>query len=227
MKKKFIIGNWKSNKNISQTKDWFKIFQELFHQNQPENLNDIETVVCLPYILLPLAKKLQSEYKLPLKLGAQNISPFDSGAYTGEVSGVQISEVAEYVLIGHSERRKNFMEDDNILSEKVKRANEAKLNSIYCVQDENTFVPPDVQIVAYEPVWAIGTGKTDTPQNANNVARMIKEKNKIETLIYGGSVTEANIESFVAEKNIDGVLPGGSSLDPARFWQMIVNVATI
>lgn len=227
MKKIFIIGNWKSNKDIDQTQNWFTAFQDLFKKNRPDNLDKLEMVICPPFVLLPLAQKLIKEYKLPLRLGSQNISPFGVGAYTGEVTAVQLTELAEYTLIGHSERRKNFHEDDIILTQKVKMANEAKLNSIYCVQDENTFIPQGVSIVAYEPVWAIGTGKTDTPQNANSVAKLIKEKNRINTLIYGGSVTDANIKSFVSEKYIDGVLPGGSSLDPQKYWQMIVNASTI
>lgn len=227
MNKKYIIGNWKSNKNIAETQNWFKIFHMLYSQNQTISLENVEIVICVPFTLLPLAKKLCDEYMLPLKLGAQNVSPFGNGAYTGEVSASQISEFAQYVIIGHSERRNNFHEDDKLLTEKIKRANEAKLTPIYCVQDENTFIPDGVVIVAYEPVWAIGTGKTDTPDNANRVVQLIKQKWNSDILIYGGSVTPDNVNSFISTEYIDGVLPGGASLDANKFWGMITNATTI
>lgn len=226
-KKKYIIGNWKSNKNIAETENWFNAFQLLYSQNQNISLENVEIVICVPFTLLPLAKKLQNEFKLSLKLGAQNVSPFGNGAYTGEISASQISEFAQYVIIGHSERRSNFHEDDKLLSEKVKRVREAKLISIYCVQDEGTFIPEGVTIVAYEPVWAIGTGKTDTPENANRVAKAIKQKWTGDVLIYGGSTTPDNVNSFISTEYIDGVLPGGASLDANKFWEMITNASTI
>lgn len=227
MKRKYVIGNWKSNKNLSETENWFKSFQVLFSQNKNIQLGRVEIVVCVPFVFLSLAKKLRDEYRLPLKIGAQDVSPFANGAYTGEISATQLGEFVQYVIIGHSERRNNFREDDSLLSEKVKRANEAKLNSIYCVQDENTIIPAGVGIVAYEPVWAIGTGKTDTPENANRVAQTIKQKWNGEVLIYGGSVTADNIKSFITAESIDGVLPGGASLDAVKFWQMILNATAI
>lgn len=226
MKRKFIIGNWKSNKNTQETKSWFKTFNESYLGNKNISLGNVEAVLCAPFILLPLAQKLRDAYRLPLKLGAQDVSPFPNGAYTGEISSYQLTEFVEYVIIGHSERRNNLGEDDKLLTEKVKRAIEAKLKVIYCVQDENTFIPEGVNIVAYEPVWAIGTGKTDTPENANRVSQTIKKRWSKETLIYGGSVTVENVESFLDTEYIDGVLPGGASLDPAKFWQ-IINAATI
>lgn len=227
MKKKYIIGNWKSNKNITETEVWFKIFKDLFSQNKNIPWEYLEVVICPPYILLPQVKTLRDDYGLPIKIGAQDISPFGFGAYTGEVAGSQIAEFASYVIVGHSERRNNFGETDKLLSEKVERVKEADLNSIYCVQNENTVIPDGVRIVAYEPVWAIGTGKTDTPENANRVAQTIKQKWNGETLIYGGSVTADNIKSFITTEYIDGVLPGGASLDAGKFWQMILNATTI
>lgn len=227
MKKKYIIGNWKSNKNITETEIWFKTFQSLFFQNKKIDLEKVEMVVCVPYVFLPMAKKLRDEYKLPLELGAQDVSPFVNGAFTGEVSASQIAEFASYVIVGHSERRNNFGETDKLLSEKVKRGREAKLTPIYCIQDENTAIPEGVTVVAYEPVWAIGTGKTDTPDNANRVAQAVKQKWGGDVLLYGGSVTPDNIKSFITTEYIDGVLPGGASLDPDKFWQMILNATAI
>lgn len=224
---KYIIGNWKTNKNIIEVETWFQTTASLYSRNQSLNLQSIEAVVCVPYVYLPLAKKLRDEFDLPLKLGAQDVSAYGNGAYTGEISAIQLKEWVEYVIIGHSERRNYFKEEDTLLTEKAKRAQEALLKSIYCVQDENTNIAEGVDIVAYEPVWAIGTGKTDTPENAESVAQKVKEKRHGNILIYGGSVTPDNIKSFITTKNIDGVLPGGASLDPNKFWQMILNAATI
>lgn len=225
--KKYVIGNWKSNKSMSETESWLQTFQALYSKNKNVNLENIEMVVCVPYVYLPIAKKLRDEYNLSLKLGAQDVSPFPNGAYTGAVSASQISQFATYVIIGHSERRLNFHEDDKELSEKVKRAKEQNLGLIFCVQNENTPVPQGVQIIAYEPVWAIGTGKTDTPENADRVAAIVKGKYPNTVLLYGGSVSSENVQSFLMTEHIDGVLPGGASLDPQKFWEIVVNASKI
>ncbi len=222
--KKYIIGNWKSNKNSQEVESWFKKIYELY-KNQNFILDNLEIVVCPPFSYLPLANKLLNELSLPIKLGAQDVSPFKNGAYTGAISASQIAEFVQYVLIGHSERRSNFHEDDAQLFEKVKRAKEADLEVIYCIQDENTSIPTGVKIIAYEPVWAIGSGKTDTPDNADRVAAKVKEKHTDAILIYGGSVNQDNVRGFLKTSHIDGVLPGGSSLDPQKFWEIVVNAA--
>lgn len=222
--KKYIVGNWKSNKNSQEAESWFKKFHELY-KSQTFTKGNLEIVVCPPFSYLPLAKKLLIEFLLPIKLGAQDVSPFGNGAYTGAISASQIAEFAQYVIVGHSERRSNFHEDDQQLFEKVKRANEADLEVIYCIQDENTPIPTGVKIIAYEPIWAIGSGKTDTPDNADRVAAKVKEGHTDAILIYGGSVNQDNVEGFLKTSHIDGVLPGGSSLDPQKFWEIVVNAA--
>ncbi|MBI4067391.1 triosephosphate isomerase [Candidatus Gottesmanbacteria bacterium] len=215
----YIIGNWKSNKNRQEVKDWFAfIATQDFSKAMPENLT---IVVCPPFTYLSLSRVLIAEGKLTLNLGGQDVSPFKEGAYTGEVSASMIKEYADFCIIGHSERRKNFAENDDLLAEKVKRAKETGLKIIFCVQDENTFVPPGVDIIAYEPIWAIGSGKPDTPENANKVIGAIKQRHQAKVVIYGGSVSPDNILSFVSMEHIDGVLPGGASLDPVKFAQMI------
>lgn len=224
--KKYIVGNWKSNKTNIEVEDWFKKFANLF-QASKDKLDNLEIVVCPPYIYLSLLKKLQEEYVLPIKIGAQDVSPFPNGAYTGAVSASQIAEFAQYVIIGHSERRSNFHEDDEQLFEKVKRAKEASLKVIYCIQDENTAIPSGVEIIAYEPVWAIGSGKTDTPENADRVSAKVKERYAGAILLYGGSVNPDNVGGFLKTSYLDGVLPGGSSLDPQKFWEIVVNASKI
>jgi triosephosphate isomerase len=207
MKPPLIVGNWKSNKTVVEAETWRGKFE-----NVQKNV-----VLCVGYTLLGVMKGG------PYELGAQDVSPFGAGAYTGEVSAAQVKEFADWVIIGHSERRKYFGETDELLAKKVLMAKEAGLKIIYCVQDEKTIVPTGVDVVAYEPVWAIGTGKSDTPENANSVITTIKAKSQVATVIYGGSVTPVNVASFTAQPAIDGVLPGGASLDPETFAALIAN----
>lgn len=226
MRKIYIIGNWKSNKTIDEVNAWFDTLNK-FSQSQANSVSpDLEIVICPSFVHLSLVKNLIAECPLQIHLAAQNVSPFLMGAYTGEINILQLKELVSYVLVGHSERRKHFREDDDILKTKVERIIAAELTPIFCVPDSNTSIPDGVKIVAYEPVFAIGTGQADTPANANEVISEIKQKNQnAEILIYGGSVKQDNIASFLAEKNIDGVLPGGASLDAQVFWEMIVNAS--
>ena len=225
--KKYIFGNWKANKNISEVNDWFKLISTHLRNIPSEKLKNVEIAVCPPFIYLPFAKEQIEKLQLPLKLCAQDVSPFTNGAFTGEVSAKQLSEFVDYILIGHSERRTYFKEDQDLLSQKVSQTIGVGLKPILCIPDEKTPVVEKVDIVAYEPVWAIGTGKADTPENANSVALRIKNKNYISTLIYGGSVKPDNIKSFLTTTGIDGVLPGGASLNPQSFFEMVVNAVSI
>lgn len=174
-------------------------------------------VICAPFTIL------SALHTAPFIMGAQDVSEFPEGAYTGEVSARQIKEFADWVIIGHSERRKYFSETDSVLQKKVDQAKKVGLKIIYCVPDVATIVPQAIDVVAYEPVWAIGTGKTDTPENANGVISNIKARTRVTTAIYGGSVVPANVASFVSQPAIDGVLPGGASLDPQKFAALIAN----
>ena len=212
MKKIFIVANWKSNKVSADI--------DLYATSLQEESKEI--IICPPFTLLSALKNLIDEKKLPYKLGAQDISPYEPGAYTGEINGRQIKEFADYVIIGHSERRTNFGEDDDLLKKKVQQALASGLTPIYCIQDENTFVPAGVNIVAYEPVSAIGTGNPDTPENAEKVATAVMSKNPhITVVLYGGSVNHENISSFVQLEHINGVLTGGASLNPDKFAALI------
>ncbi len=214
MKKLLIAGNWKSNKTAGEAIEWLGNFK-LETQAQ--------VILFIPFTLLFPLKQEILRLQIPIQLGAQDISPFPDGAYTGEVSARQIKELADWVIIGHSERRKYFRETDEVLAQKVGQAKSAGLHIVYCVPDQETAIPPGVDAVAYEPVWAIGTGKSDTPDNASQVTRMIKAKSNISAVIYGGSVTPDNVASFVSQEAIDGVLPGGASLDPEKFANLILN----
>lgn len=217
MKHLFIAGNWKSHKTSVESKEWLEKFSSLY----PLPSTNLNVVLCAPFTLLGPLQWHITQKGLSLELAAQDVSPFGEGAYTGEVSSRQIKEFADWVLIGHSERRKHFGETDEQLAKKVEQARSAGLKIVYCVQDADIAVPTGVDVVAYEPYFAIGTGQSDTPEKANTVIAAIKAKTGVATVIYGGSVTHENVASFISQESIDGVLSGGASLDPEKFSKLI------
>jgi len=206
---------------VAQTNEWFE--QVSVHKSSFTNLESKKIILCPPFTLLQECSELIQKYNLQFNLGAQDISPFDEGAYTGEINGAQIKELAAFVIIGHSERRKNFDEQDEILSKKVSMALKFGLTPIFCIPDRKSVVPQGVTIVAYEPVFAIGTGNPEDPMVADEIGSELKEKG-VRTAIYGGSVDGKNVNSFTRMNNIDEVLPGKSSLDPREFSLIIANV---
>jgi triosephosphate isomerase len=226
MKDIVIAGNWKSNKTIAEASEWVKQF--MVHSSSfTYQKTNITGVIFAPFICLsPLHEQIIANH-IPLSVGAQNVSKFDEGAYTGEVSARMIKEVADWVLIGHSERRSYFRETDDDLAKKVEKARCAGLNVMYCVPDDKVSIPESVTAVACEPVWAIGTGKTDTPENADTVISSIKEKTKSALVCYGGSITAKNARSFLTQRSIDGVLVGGASLDLTAFLEIIRTASTL
>ena len=207
----FIIANWKSNKTELEAKEWF---------TEISNIGTKEIIICPSFTLLPIVKSSIIDYELPFKVGAQDISSFDEGSSTGEVNGRQIKEFADYVIIGHSERR-SLGETDEKFKKKVLMAEKYNLTPIFCIQNENTQIPDGVVIAAYEPIFAIGTGNADTPENADNIAKMVKEQKGVQYVLYGGSVTSGNVKSFTQMPSIDGVLVGGASLDFLEFSKII------
>jgi triosephosphate isomerase (TIM) len=221
MKKLFIVANWKSHKSRIETIAWFA--QYAAQTKHIAEQKEKTVIVCPPIIYLPRAWVSQQEFKVSVGLGAQNISPFAEGAYTGEIDGTQIKEYADYVIIGHSERRTHFAETEEMVTKKVEQALGAGLTTILCVQGKETPVPAGVHIVAYEPVTAIGSGKPDSPENANEVAKSIKQQQGVEYVLYGGSVKAENVHQFTGMEYIDGVLVGGASLDADEFLEIIKN----
>ena len=174
------------------------------------------------FIHIPILKELAFTLG-NIQVGAQNMSHAASGAYTGEISATALSDMGvPFVIIGHSERRQNFSESDEVVAKKVERANSASIQPLVCVQGIDTPIPKDCNLVAYEPIFAIGTGTPDTSENANNVAKQIKEKQGFNLeVLYGGSVSAGNVKSFVMQENISGVLIGKASLDAGEFVKII------
>ncbi len=214
----FIVANLKSNKTYDEARSWLDTFQRI----DKNLLEQKKVIICPSFVLLETFKTFISQNLLKVSLGAQTVSSVDEGSHTGEVNAKQIKDFADYVIIGHSEERKLLNESDTILQEKVNRSLKYGLTPIYCVQNQDTFIPKGVTIVAYEPIFAIGSGNPDTPYNAGNVAKAIKEKG-ISTVLYGGSVTSANVKDFTLESSLSGVLVGGASLEAEEFIKIIKN----
>lgn len=217
MKKLFIVANWKSNKTEPEANSWLQRLKI-----KDLRLTNKEIIICPSFTVLPILKSLIINHDSSIKLGAQNISPFDEGAYTGEVNGKQIKEFADYVIVGHSERRANFYENNNLIAQKIDKGLKHGLVPILCISDLDQAQSFN-GIIAYEPLSAIGSGNPDTPENGEDIASKIKNKVGEIPVLYGGSVTSDNVKSFTSMPNIDGVLVGGASLDPLEFLKIIKN----
>lgn len=223
MKNLFLIANWKANKTEEEAIVWLEEFDKNKTIADGE-WEAKEVIICPSYPVLTRVYDFIQKNKLPLRAGSQDVSKFGRGAYTGEVPPALLEKFVRFSIIGHSERRKYFNEDDDVLRDKVNGALSGYSLPVFCVQNENTFIPQGVKIIAYEPVEAIGTGNPDTPENAEKVASFIKEKNKdVTNVLYGGSVTSENVNSFTKMPNIDGALVGGASLNPLEFLRIIKN----
>ncbi len=212
----WIIANWKSNKTISEALDWIgKVGPSL---PRKENL---KIVVCPTFSMLSEVKKAITVGNFPLMVGSQDLSPFEVGAYTGEEAAGLIHELVNLSILGHSERRQNFGESDELIERKVQEALSHNIIPLVCVQDKQTPIPKGCKIIAYEPVWAIGSGHPDTPENTEEVAQFIKNKYSEDLdILYGGSVTAKNVAQFINQTNISGVLIGNASLDANEFVQI-------
>lgn len=248
MRTKVIAGNWKMHMDVTGTIDLITGIKTGLGTAAP----DCTVIVCPPFTSLETASTLLKNS--PVKLGAQNMHPENSGAFTGEISASMLKSVgAEYVILGHSERRTIFGESDLFINQKIKKALEAGLLPIFCIgetlQERESGVTFDVikrqvtqglsgiseadlakVIVAYEPVWAIGTGKTASPEQAQEVHAYIRgliaslySTAAAEKLIiqYGGSVKPDNAKELLSQKDIDGALVGGACLKADSFLGII------
>ncbi len=249
MRKKIIAGNWKMYKTNAEALRLVKQIKSRLAKNTPRKCN---VVVCPPFTALSLvAGELKSS---KIGLGAQNLFWEKEGAFTGEISAGMIkSSGAQWVIIGHSERRQYFKEDERIVNQKIKMALKNKLKIIFCVGETlelrqqnltkdivlnqvewglKDLHPADLKniVLAYEPVWAIGTGKTATPQQAQEIHAFLREvvetlfdgtTGKNLTMLYGGSVKPENAEGLFSQPDIDGALVGGACLDAASFYRII------
>lgn len=248
MRNKVIAGNWKMNNDLMESE---KLIVELKNLLQNEKPN-CDVIICPPFTSLSEASKLVKGSVI--KLGAQNMYFEESGAFTGEVSASMLKSVGcEYVILGHSERRNIFGESDEVINKKIKKALAAELKPIFCVGElleerENRTTKEVIKkqvikglesvsademqniIIAYEPVWAIGTGKTATPAQAQEVHEFIRDLIEIEysmevsmnlVILYGGSVKPDNAKQLLSQIDIDGALVGGACLKADSFMGII------
>ena len=246
MRRKVIAGNWKMNMLPNETIQFIEDLAPLVKDTEHE------VILCVPYTDLFYA--LLTAQNTNIKIGAQNMHFAESGAYTGEVSGKMLKSInVEYVIIGHSERRQYFNETDETVNKKVKAAFENGLKPIVCVgetleQRESGKVEEIITnqtklaldgltneqventIIAYEPIWAIGTGKTATKEDANDAVKAIRKKiaeiygqNVADGVIiqYGGSVKSSNAKELFSMSDIDGALVGGASLKADEFSKIV------
>lgn len=218
MKNLLIVANWKENKTVDESLQFMDEFKNAYSPR-----DGVSVIICPSFTSLSTLFQFVLENSTMLMLGAQDVSEFETGAHTGEISANQIAGLAKYIIIGHSERRA-MGETDERIEKKILNTSAAGLTPILCVQNENTHVPPGVEIVAYEPIEAIGSGHPDTPENADYVAGELKQKNpEIKYVLYGGSVTDENANQFTLQENINGVLVGGASLIAETFSKIIKN----
>lgn len=216
MKNIWIIANWKSNKGIKEAVEWIDFVGPKIGQRP-----NIKIVVCPSFIDIEEVKKTILVGNYPLLVGSQDLSPFDVGAYTGEEAASILKQFVDLSILGHSERRQNFGETDETVSQKVKQAIDHQITPLVCVQNEGTPIPESCKLVAFEPIFAIGTGNPDTPQNAEDVAGKLKQNRPDLEVLYGGSVTSENAKGFLMQDSISGLLIGTSSLDASEFVKIV------
>jgi triosephosphate isomerase len=247
MRRPFIAGNWKMYKTIREAVDFANQLK-----NAQKGYNDRDVVIAPPFPALYAVAEVLKESGI--RLSAQNLHEKPEGAYTGEVSaGMLIDAGCEYVIVGHSERRTLFGEKNDVINRKLKSSLSFGLRPIFCIgeileerEEGRTFAVVEQQIkeglnnlttddirhllIAYEPVWAIGTGKTATPEQAQEVHAFIRDVmgkayggdvSVDIAVIYGGSVNPGNIGGLMAQEDIDGALVGGASLDIDSFIRII------
>ena len=250
MRRPLIAGNWKMNTKLEEAENLVRaMLAEL------DSIDGAEKVLCPPFISLAILKELTKTTSV--KLGAQNMHFEDRGAYTGEISPLMLTDLCDFVILGHSERRQYFAETDEIINKKVKKALESGLKPILCVgeslEDNESgkaeqiiarqvkaglaeVSPTSQLVIAYEPVWAIGTGRAATGKQANATISLIRsivanlwDKKTARTvrILYGGSVTSNNVAEFITEADIDGALVGGASLKANEFVSIASQTATL
>lgn len=255
LRKPIVAANWKMNNPPAETERFLRSFLRILPERCP-----VQVVITPPFVSLSTAQQLVQGGRIDsVEIGAQNMSQFPSGAYTGETSALMLKEIGvRHVILGHSERRSIFGETNEIINAKILAALEARLHPIFCVGEtleerdggkieevlESQLREGLVNVgsrrlldivIAYEPVWAIGTGRTATPEQAQEAHAFIRKvladiydvdtANKIR-IQYGGSVKPSNMAEIIAQPDVDGALVGGASLESGSFYEIVKAVYT-
>jgi triosephosphate isomerase (TIM) len=238
VRKIIIAGNWKMHKTQAESQEFLQVFKPLLDDTDESR----EVVLCIPFTALGTMSKIL--HGSQIQLGAQNIHWEEKGAYTGEIAGDMLTEMGiSYVVVGHSERRQYFGETDETANLRVIAAQHHRLTPILCVgetksqrdaQETESVIINQVKrglvdvdqkniVIAYEPIWAIGTGVTCAATEANRVIGVIRSQlsNPNMSILYGGSVNPKNIDEIMAQPEIDGALVGGASLEPTGFARIV------
>ncbi len=250
MRKDLIAGNWKMHKNHLEA---IQTVQKLSYRLDPGDYERVDVVVCPPFTALRSVQTVIEADHLAIGLGAQNVSQHEAGAYTGEVAPGMLSSLSvSYVIVGHSERRQIYGETDEVVNQKLRAVLDAGMTPILCVGETeeereagHAQGKVEVQVraglvgmtadeiagavIAYEPIWAIGTGRTATADDASEMCAFVREQVRSIAgdaadqvrVLYGGSVNPGNIAGLMAKRDIDGGLVGGASLDPDSFASLI------
>jgi len=251
MRKPLMAGNWKMNLNHLEA---IAVTQKLVYSLDDKDYDAVDVAIIPPFTDIRSIQTLIDGDRLRLTYGAQDLSPEASGAYTGDIAGSMLHKLGcTYVLIGHSERRAIHGESDALINRKIKAALANEITPIFCVGEELSiresgahvshvirqvriglegFTKPELKriVIAYEPVWAIGTGKVATPEDAQEVCAAIREE--IENIgsaeiasnmriLYGGSVKSSNVAEIMKKSDVDGALIGGASLDPEELAKIV------
>src|SRR5690242_21656139 len=249
MRKKIVAANWKMNMTLGESSRFIESFLL-----DASDIRDVEMVIIPPFTAIAKVTELLEKNGQSIKVGAQNMHWERNGAFTGEISAALLRDLfVHYVILGHSERRRLFGETDEIVNKKVRAAHEATLRPIVCVgetleqRDKGNvekilsiqlrgslagLTPKELQesVIAYEPVWAIGTGRNATPAQAQEAHAHIRRRVRqwfgtdsaeLCHVIYGGSVKPENIADIVAQDDVDGALVGGASLDVRGFFEIV------
>jgi len=245
-----IAGNWKMNTTVNEAVELVRAMQD-----ELDKVADVDKVICPPFVsLAPVGELIKGS---SIKLGAQNLYFAEKGAYTGEISPLMVADLCEFVIIGHSERRQYFNETGEIVNKKIVAALKVGLKPILCIgerlEENEAGRTEEVvtgqlgsslagidhingMIIAYEPVWAIGTGRAATGEQANETISLIRRNiAKLYSdgiaqnmrILYGGSVTAANTTEFMKQPEIDGALVGGASLKATEFLSIVTQTSAI
>jgi len=231
---KLIVANWKMNMaTVAEIEEFFENFF-------PPRYERTQIVICPNFLNIATIAEFIDEDEI--YLGAQDISAYEGGAYTGEISAATLDDAdVDFVIVGHSERRTHLGETDKMINEKIKRALEYDITPILCIGETLAqreggkteevlanqiklclhMVDAEKVVVAYEPVWAIGTGQAASIDDIAEVHAFIRNILPESKILYGGSVTDKNARSIMAIENVDGVLVGGAALDPEKFAEII------
>jgi triosephosphate isomerase len=250
MRKDLIAGNWKENGNHLEA---IQMVQKLSYRLDPSDYQRVDVVVCPPFTSLRSVQTVIEADHLAIELGAQNTDWHDGGAYTGEIAPSMLAKLSvSFVIVGHSERRQIFGETDEVVNAKVKAVLGAGMTPILCVGETEAerdagaahdkvgmqvvagldgISADDVagMVIAYEPIWAIGTGRTASADDAGDMCGFVRQQVRdvagdaadATRVLYGGSVNPGNVSGLMAKRDIDGALVGGASLDPDTFASVI------